>query len=381
LLGQDSIRVETVQDTFVSPQYIGEYDYLFMRHEPKKQLWKFSYPIVSSAYFRLAYERRITTGFSVEVSTNYLGSDFGNLILGSFNRLKTNIGLKYYFNKNNEIKNGLSADNLEGFYTGFRFDNFLYFDKDYFDKLYESKYGAYGVLGFQKRILNNSFIDFNLGLGVRKQYLRDGGLKTRFDYNWQVNYGWVIGKIKKANCDVLKCYEEQVSAFKIDLLRPINYVSTEGMSLKPSIAYERKLSTSFSLNFEAQPQFSYSFGDSARGKSLDLISGLELRWYPFMKKRIATGKSANNLNGWFVGLLTANEFRLSKGFYYDDNIKKTYNYNNKFKSLYFGPTLGYQQRLSRNLYYEFKIGAVRNLIGEGEDWLQSAINAKLGFAF
>jgi hypothetical protein len=206
LTAQETIKVETVQDTFTPPQYIGEYDYLFMRHEPKKRLWKVSYPMVSFSYFRLAYEQRLA-----------------------------------------------------------------------------------------------------------------------------------------------------------------------------------KLSTAFSINFESRLLYGY-FNNKQYGASnqIGFNLGTELRWYSFMEKRIAKGKSANNMNGWFLGFLSEYEFNSTNSYSltrdFKGDIIEAKPYNKLSHNFYFGPTLGYQQRLSRNLYYGFKVGALKGVKGS-DDWKEPPIRIKLGFAF
>ncbi len=88
---QDLVTVKTEIDTFNQSNYEGQFDYVFSRKEPRKQLLKLGgMANGNNSYLELAYERKLTQNVSLNVvlsNTNFgdyidnFGGNFSNFQL------------------------------------------------------------------------------------------------------------------------------------------------------------------------------------------------------------------------------------------------------------------------------------------------------------
>jgi hypothetical protein len=384
--GQDSLSISTEIDSFQTPKYIGEHDYLFMSHESRKSMFKLDVPLLlANQWLRTTYERRLTKGLSLELGFVLNGLDDEDLFRGIFRGQGSVFSeLRWYILKKNEMSKKRSNNNLDGLYLGVGYQKFFYKDKRFEGSNPEysafiNTYLAYGKIGIQKMLLNNKFIDFGITLGeLRKNYTTGTDYIKRFDFQWQMKYGWLLNGTKgKSSCEALRCFEEPKGLLKIDMVRLISEQNGNITHLIPNISYELKLATGFSLNTQILYDY-YKYksdsGDFSEEKTGFYI-GLEPRWYPFMKSRIAKGKQADNFNGFYIAY---NFNSLSLKQVYNDNGRISERNRSARGGFRHGPVIGFQQALAHNLFYDIRIDAYADQI---LDDTPQALNFKLGFAF
>jgi hypothetical protein len=412
---QDSITVKTVIDTFNQSNYEGQFDYVFARKEPKKQLFKSGIlGFLTGAYCELlSYERKMNQDMSIHLSANIGGDGLyrnNRLLTNSFGGTDTslrrsrtflNIAIepRWYFNMKKDIKNGLIANNFHGSYIGFRTsysdENDPYFIPNVkFNK--DSSFSTVGgtplrnhfisnelCIGSQRRILRFQYIDFGIGTGIKTR------IKTEFPtdekpiqwiVNYRLSYGFVLNtsiknKNNSAKCEALHCFEEEKSMWKIGLSNLVSRLNQKQFSGILSAAYEQKIPNTM-LSLEGNlaiagnahsKESSFSRNDSRYAFRV----GVMPRYYYELKKKIAQGKSANNLSGNYFGL------------------KLDYDRAEKFNSLQtqsFDATLlwGSQQRILKHLFYEFWVGydfLIEKTKFETKDSHGASFNFSLGLAF
>ncbi len=134
------------------------------------------------------------------------------------------------------------------------------------------------------------------------------------------------------------CHTQENSLFKINLARAIPNIGNHGSTFFNAgigIAYEQKLGQSpVSLQADFTADYSY-IGE--HGQTL-LEWALEPRFYYNLKKRIAQGKSANNLSANYLAL------RLSQSVLYDSALQQSE------LSTFATPVWGFQRRLFKRGY-------------------------------
>jgi hypothetical protein len=376
---QDSIKIRTEVDTFKQSNYEGQFDYVFARKEPKKQMFKLGGMINQvDSYLELAYERKLTQDFSLNLSlSNTIQGDVINNIASKFkiidqnyvytqlhNTVKFGIEPRWYYTMKKDIKSGLISDNLNGNYIGLRTN------MDY-EKHIESRLNSFNVSheltwGIQRRILSNQYIDFNMGAGF---YYRSNH-KTRFDeietkdkgiFNYRFTYGFILDnhllKKKKAlNCDALRCFEEEKSLWKIGLSNALT-ATEQSILTQLSISNESKINnsqwsveTKLSINAGTYKYSTYKFSGDNYGLGLQITP----RFYWDLNKRIAKGVSANNLSGKYLGLIINGQ--LGQGHYISSSDFSNYNVALSNKTISIIPVIGYQKRLLDHLFLDMNIG-------------------------
>ena len=398
LIAQDTLRVETVVDSsFRPPQYVGAYDYVFAMKEPRRQLFKTNIAIEASKIREgFSYERKIGKAFSLQANyeisleqntTKSLENTFFELkksrdTVSLYSQERLNIEPRWYFNMKRDMQEGLIADNLNGAYIGLKIGN-------EWTTLYKNKKAkrltTELVYGFQRRILTNQYIDFNIGLG----YGFGESNRSSWIFNYQLNYGVLFDKRywgeKPKNCDALQCFEEEKQLLKIDVLNLVQSLTENGYSGTTSIEYERKIKSSvWSINSEVQLGYdnSKNIGNqNKRGIGYQFKIAAEPRVYFQLKERIANGESANNLSGNFFGLNLG--FTNSEKTITDKILPATDVYDHqRFVSTAF--VFGTQMRLLNRLFTTVRMGlGGRTLKGlDFSHWKGYAVyDMKLGLCF
>jgi hypothetical protein len=125
-------------------------------------------------------------------------------------------------------------------------------------------------------------------------------------------------------------------------------------------SYESKIGKQFSITREINSSYiiaDKSFYNSHQVNSIHSSRtgfGLTCRYYPGMKKRIANGNGADNLNGGYFSLNAINLVS------FVTNRWNEYPYGSrKYSTLEFSPQLllaiGYQKRISRLIYFDTQV--------------------------
>jgi hypothetical protein len=222
----------------------------------------------------------------------------------------------------------------------------------------------------------NAF-DGSVALGIAYQKMK--GIRPSFQIN--MLQGAVLNdifrKYKPENAPPNRIQEYQALTnqnylFKFDLFNLITKADERDIVGEIRLGYEQKIAkSSFSINFEgiASP-FRLKNTEILRGgKDVAKTTGrrfgftIEPRWYYNLNKRMAKGKSGNNLLGNY----------LSFEMLYQNQSFKKHHFNNTFafydiESLTFTPLWGTQQQFSKRLFYDFKLGLGVRTSQEGKKW-------------
>lgn len=442
----DSSRITHTQETgtLEKQRFIDRYDYVFMTKEPTKWMLKGyairtvranNYDLISndriSTPFEVAFERKLTPDFSVSFggipqvaaarlissnpTTEYSGRISSNLTIKAFTELR------WYYNLNQRIKEGKSANNFSGNYlsvrvkknfinpqTLFRGYSFSSINGKFItDKMYEANHSQIGLAyGLQRRFLRNGLIDFSLNLNrvaffhahqqITLKSSSGASLPSVESYNWEINkanywqlhtemrLGLAIGDFTRSSkqplCDVLKCYENEKQLWKFTW--PSIRLAAKEQSFASSVAFERKiLNSSFSINAQIDGYFfnqSITPPGSISNKSqqLELWSSLQGRYYFLQKYRLAKHDGGSNLSGLYGALSLFNITERT-------SINIQHFYLNSFE---LGPTLGFQQKIFNRGYIDYHFSFSKS-IDESRNYPRSVAGEftfrpsfKLGFA-
>jgi hypothetical protein len=389
LFSQDSLRVETVVDsTFKPPQYVAAYDDVSLSHKEAKWLVKVDWmDYVLHLYNINAFDVRssgklphLSVEFERKIKPN-ISLNFGLHTNKAFivSTLKAPILLsvepRYYFKMANRIAEGKSADNLNGSYIGLRTDFRVLKSENerYFEPI---NYGFMLNYGIQKRIFNNWYIDYHVGVGAanttyggaRWQIIGGtGDPQTKVpNHQWesQLESKFTLGlafgggkKVQTNTCDLFRCFEEEKSLWKFDIQHLIPSIMKsrfkDGSSfvMGLSAAYEHKIGqSSWSINTELGGHYITNPPSSYNAlKNVHVGLALEPRFYYNQKKRIAKGLSANNLSGNYFSLETSVNY---------DNLKVL---NASSQDIWestvmrFAPKWGMQRRLFKNGFFDLSV--------------------------
>jgi hypothetical protein len=160
-------------------------------------------------------------------------------------------------------------------------------------------------------VFNNWYIDYQVGVGMDKFNFNNNNPQTNDSHYWLHNtftLGLAFGGGKKSStntCDLFNCFEEENSLWKFDFRNLYRRIPSLGYSVNINPEYERKIGqSSFSVNTSIN--FSYHKYNSLNGYGFG--TAIEPRYYYNLKKRIASGKSANNLSGNYFSLKIGGEY-------------------------------------------------------------------------
>jgi hypothetical protein len=386
---QDSIKVRTEIDTFSKANYEGQYDYVFARKEPQKQMLKSGIIgiLANGNTELLAYERKISDDISLHFSLNglkgggLLSSENSKIVGNTFDTVndtvyyesKPSLGFsfepRWYFNMKRDIKNGLIANNFHGSYVGFRTSfetenspltntRFLKDSSAIITGRSEHNYYISNELcfGIQRRILKYQYIDFSFGTGIRtriRTQIPTDQKQTQWVFNYRLAYGFILfgtsmTKNNVAKCDALRCFEQEKSMLKIGLSNLISQLNERQFTGILSIAYERKIpKTQFSIessvaiggNLHTKPDEKVSKSENKFG----FVVAIMPRYYSDQKRLIAKGEQADNLSGTYWGLKL-------------DYCKAQRFDNEKIQSSSASLVWGTQQRILQHLNFDWWVG-------------------------
>jgi hypothetical protein len=387
LFAQDTIRVETVIDTaFKTPQYIGVYDDVFLSHKETKWLLKADWMSVLKGEFEtglsglgIEFERKIGKRFSLNMG---LFADI-NILEKYFSsqELSLIIEPRWYVFANKQQAKGIAGNNLNGQYISVRafLTKFLH-SENVLGNLNYLEQQIFSInYGLQKRVYNNWYVNYRAGLGyTTRKNPRHGqwtwGEAKEFGFDTEFTLGLAFGgkksNIKIEACDIFRCFEEENSLFKVDVSGLLQKIERNDIFSQIKMAYEKKINHSaWSLNSELRYYIRYSkSGSPTTGQFVSdirkTIISLEPRYYYNLKKRMAQGKSANNLSG--------NYFSFAIGYQwggenyqniYDNSpfANDSYGYDTRIGT--FAPKWGIQRRVFKHGFADFSIAPLQLNIG------------------
>jgi hypothetical protein len=356
LVGQDSLTVETVQDSaFVTPQYSSVYDDVFMNKKETKWLFKVDWMGILGTGMQVHFEHKL----SKNISMNYTLGEYkeNGFLSNRFGKYIAAIEPRFYLNFNHKEKKGKTVSNLNGNYIGLQAQYSL---NKWLGGKVESKpnWSFIASYGIQRRVFNRWYVDYQLGLGGGRFNLRDNNADKANDIDFWLHNKFTLGlafgggkKSPTNKCDLFNCFEEEKSLWKFDV-RDIYEGSNGYFVIRLNPEYERKIGkSSFSLN----TTLGVSYTNWVAGYGLK--AGLEPRYYYNMKKRIAKGKSANNLSGNYLSINVNCSY---ENYSYSSNYFQTVD-STASKVSYSGstyriePRWGIQRRLFKNGFLDLSL--------------------------
>lgn len=319
-------QIRTEQGAMEPQKVVNRYDEVFGLHEPTRWLFKwdaasalpalgFNPQDVNAGGLRFDAEWKPGQAFSLNASY-MLGMEF---ILDGFDVLNHSFSLepRWYFGMRKRVREGRGASNLSGNYVGLELQTLLRAGKVAPDArtIYR---GALARIGMQRRLFRYGFFDISYGIGLRSYPLTvyNRG-RTNVFSDACVGVGLALARPQTTRnaqapgyCEVLQCFREERRMLKIDLFNLFRITSSDRFAGTARVALEQKIGDSpFSVELEGQLQgwfanFEYTFSEPATHKVRNFSYGTQLqgRYYYAQKRRIATGKSGNNLSGAYLAL-------------------------------------------------------------------------------
>lgn len=394
LFSQDTLRVETVVDSsFKTPQYVAAFDDVFLNKKETKWLLKVDaldfilqlynndrLDLRSSGklpHLSVEFERKIKQNMSLNFG---LHTNRGFAVSTFQAPLSLSVEPRYYFNMANRVAEGKSGNNLNGTYMGLRTDVLLLRASN--PRAVEPvNYGFILNYGVQKRVFNNWYMGYQVGLGVANTTYSPSRWVTlgpdpnvNFDnHQWEsrlenkFTVGLAFGGNKKEQpntCDLFNCFEEERSLWKFDIQNIIPNTSKKGFfndvnsfKMGLSAAYEHKIGQSWSINTELSGAYSTSSRDELPIKNVRVGLILEPRFYYNQKKRIANGKSANNLSGNYFTVETSLNYFNQEFYTIYSNSPGSVNTTRTLEGINarFAPKWGMQRRLFKNGFFDLSV--------------------------
>lgn len=301
---------------------------------------------------------------------------------------------------------------LSGNYLALRYD-VKYRDKFWYnypiDNPQSSVTHYFSLLGgLQRRILGSGFLDIGLGFQFwtgnkpLPYYTADGTLRHRsanssgIGLYYQLGLGFALftqnyntAKERSAD-DLSKFFSYQVAEHhlvKINLLELIKTVDYSAaynkLKLKGDVTFEQKIGRSFSINIggiAATSLYSRKKSLSSNGAlvankiTATLEAELAPRWYYNLPRRIATGKSANNLSANYLSL--AFNYRQQIG---EESLNPNAIAVPKAASL--ALLYGLQRRIFNHGYLDYRLGIGQRIIKSALPQLFFISDLKIGLAF
>lgn len=397
----DSVKISTTEEkgTLFKNEIVDNAEYVLKRQEPINHLFKLQVGSVPTSLSRggtiefnvtAGYEQKITKALSINTLIDFWTMDEGanNSVFSII------IEPRLYLNQ--------KVSNLSGTYIGVRFQQNLM--RDSYNSGYDSESFNQRIgmsWGIQNRFLKTGLIDIGIMAGLERSTAitpiwedirTENYTTTRFTgkYNETLKTDWFIrsearigfgltssgNTYKATSCDIFRCFEAQKSWLKVDFTRMF-YISDNKKDINLGLDYEFKIGQSaWSINQALRVKFksdngvftmyspgelstiSYSFSPYWSGSY-----SFEPRYYYNLKKRIAYGKSANNLSANYVSLLSGFDF--SQGGERRFETSKTHT----------GLVYGLQRRLVKNGFFDINAGIAKSLDGT---WVDSIFSRKSG---
>ncbi len=406
----DTTYITIAQDTGrLERQHLTTpYDAVFGTYEPTRWLFKLDAASLFSSFIylpgdngqnfdetglRLDAEYKISPAFSLNASYWLRFGEVGSWLTGGdiyFQGHQFRLEPRWYYNMPRRIQEGRSANNLSGNYFGLELTQHLRVNNSTFF----NHRSAAVRFGIQKRLFRYGYFDMSYGVGVRNYpqtvFYRE---TTELFADARLGVGLALARPKSTpdrkaeQCDVLQCFREENRMWKLDLFNLLRVARTNwiSVSLRPSV--EQKIGAS-QFSVEAQLRLDGSYVDATKSSTLGIGNHLQLRYYYGLKKRIARGKSGNNLSGayiawqgeWFQNHTTLHGKN-------SDGIETKH--TTSVRQMHTGPLWGIQHRIFDKGFVDFNIGAAMGNEKIANEWSTNTrynliyifSNLRIGLAF
>jgi hypothetical protein len=203
--------------------------------------------------------------------------------------------------------------------------------------------------------------------------------------------GFAFGGGKKSKievCDVFRCFEEEKQVLKVDVRGLFENIKRDSLSSHFSVAFETKINTSFSVNTSANFNLNKYKGIDSKYSLSEISVGFEPRFYYNLRKRIAKGKSANNLSGNYFSI--GSYLNINEEIYISQlntRFETTVKYPRNYVS--FVPKWGIQRRIFKHGFIDvninfFEVAYNKNDYVPNNSWeviWDQTAEFKIGFAF
>ena len=360
-------------------QLMDHYDQVFSTLEPTRWLFALNFSAITDQQddlLRSSAEVKILPAISLHGSYGF-GYDYSPPSPYSRGRTVEDhrfaVEPRWYYAMPRRIRQGKSANNMSGNYIGLEA---VYLRTN-------TNTGRYSILGdqrslalrygLQRRLFRYGFLDMGFGVGVVKEY---GSAWQQYPSkrvwnlfaNSEIGLGLALARPKATAsaggyCDVLRCFREERQMWKVDLYNLLRINTFDDLKGRLSVGYERKIGASpFSL--EAQGEWNlqhiyHSIGQYYESTQRNTTHGatLQSRYYYSQQKRIAKGKSGNNLSGVYVGAqfrwLEKNEQQ--RGYYCGTSDCSPFSGEQHTQSTSGGLVWGIQHRLFQKGFVDFQV--------------------------
>ncbi|MBX2890266.1 MAG: hypothetical protein KF734_05015 [Saprospiraceae bacterium] len=299
-----------------------------------------------------------------------------------------NLQPRWYYQMGKGVREGRSANNFSGNYLGLQLA-YTHYGSNLSGE--ETRLASDQLTmalrwGWQRRLFRRGFSEVSFGIGARYSDGFDQATLQQRAYwdlyaNTQFSFGLATFKPKDekqdlAYCDALRCFRDEVQMLKIDLYNLLRIADKDNLKGTASLAFERKLGQSpFSVELlgyarmrqEVSTQYVSEYNFSGWGFG----GHVQPRFYFNLKKRIATGKSGNNLSGPYIALQTAFEHSTEER---TQVVGNTITYLEDTKDAWnIGPLCGIQYRFFKNGFIDLNLGLVggphrRKGVQDGNDY-------------
>ena len=393
LAQKDSTKISATTETGMLEKqtFLDEYNTVFHQREPQRFMLKWNaaglLPIAQQLFTGIN-DSKLQATFEAKISQHFSLNAMGAVTFSSENVHVGNIAWgvepRYYLQQNYRDHEGHRISNLSGTYLGASFQQtktIIDINPEFEPSKYTTESYAL-VFGIQHRFLKHGYVDLGWRLGANKlsqyeiaswsNFGRTGKWHEFLDQ--RLHFGWELGGRspkygENKTCDVFKCFREETRLVKIDLVNLISELTFNNQRGSIGLAYEQKwgqsaFSTQIETNLTASnAQYRYKNLQNIWERKLDNVLAIEPRWYFTLNRRIAKGKSGNNLNGLFLGLNAAYSATWST----NRGVEGDWIYTKNAVSI--APVVGFQYRIFNHGFVEYHIGA-------GPSRFNNAINFK-----
>ncbi|MBL7825145.1 MAG: hypothetical protein JNJ57_00835 [Saprospiraceae bacterium] len=407
----DTVFVSISNDTsaFIEPSFKNTYDEVFRTQVPSKWLFKLDVgsllPQVGqntegagnqSSGFNVNIEHKFTTGLSVNAGYKYtFGFGDNNFVSDFIDYHVFSVEPRWYYQMPKHVRQGKAANNFSGNYLGLEYQHARNVKNQ---NLLSGGISNAATLrfGLQRRLFRYGYFDMSYGLGVHQQeptpYSRGGSRvigNARFAVGLALATPKASTETKPDMCDALQCFREERKLWKVDLFNLLRIQSLDNIKTKLSLAREQKLGDSpLSIEYSGAitaSRLRYDLNDinDTEFKSFGLGAELQLqgRYYYSLMRRIAQGKSGNNLSGAYVALVGRSSIEYFN-FQWAPLVPNIANGVSSVAGWDAGIVWGVQYRIFKHGYIDFNIGPGlgnrwRNTQPEGQPSIKSVDTTQL----
>lgn len=399
LVSLNGIFAQTTDTVFVSVsrdsgaleknKFIDRYDDAFGTYVPSKWLFKWdlaallpqtasNYNTLSSSIssaLRFSVERKLSPGFSINATYAYgFGynsflrfSTIGGVYTNNLSRHEFAIEPRWYFGMKKRMEQGKGANNFSGNYIGLELRHGRRQNAAE-DNLPKTEFNAASLrFGLQRRVFKHGYFDISTGLGINHfpatPFTTE---RTALISDARIGVGLALAKPKTSlekspdYCNALQCFREERRMWKVDLYNMLQIYTLDNIKLNLNVAMEQKLGNSpFSVEVSGALSgqtidyegFNYTADQLSWGSKLQLQG----RYYYNLKKRIAMGKSGNNLSGAYLALQSSVSYSRANIQSVISNVPAEGSYQNT--QMLNGLVWGIQYRIFKRAFIDFNLGA------------------------